>query len=131
MNDDTVVRLVQPDQITDVLTDVLQRGAAELLAAAIEAEVTARLAAYQSFNLPDGRQRLVRHGRLPERDIQTGIGTVKVNVPRVRDRAKSSGDKITFKSSIVPKYVRRTKSLEALIPWLYLNRHSPSSPWLN
>ena len=116
MNDDTVVRLVQPDQITDVLTDVLQRGAAELLAAAIEAEVTAHLAAYQSFKLPDGRQRLVRHGRLPERDIQTGIGTVKVNVPRVRDRAKSSGDKITFKSSIVPKYVRRTKSLEALIP---------------
>ncbi len=120
MDDDTVVRLVQPDQITDVLTDVLQRGAAELLAAAIEAEVTAHLAAYQSFKLPDGRQRLVRHGRLPERDIQTGIGTVKVNVPRVRDRAKSSGDKITFKSSIVPKYVRRTKSLEALIPWLYL-----------
>jgi putative transposase len=120
LDDDTVVRLVQPDQITDVLTDVLQRGAAELLAAAIEAEVTAHLAAYQSFKLPDGRQRLVRHGRLPERDIQTGIGTVKVNVPRVRDRAKSSGDKITFKSSIVPKYVRRTKSLEALIPWLYL-----------
>ena len=120
MDDDTVVRLVQPDQITDVLTDVLQRGAAELLAAAIEAEVTAHLAAYQSFKLPDGRQRFVRHGRLPERDIHTGIGTVKVNVPRVRDRAKSSGDKITFKSSIVPKYVRRTKSLEALIPWLYL-----------
>ena len=120
MDDDTVVRLVQPDQITDVLTDVLQRGAAELLAAAIEAEVTAHLAAYQSFKLPDGRQRLVRHGRLPEHDIQTGIGTVKVNVPRVRDRAKSSDDKITFKSSIVPKYVRRTKSLEALIPWLYL-----------
>ena len=120
MSNDTVVRLVQPDQINDALTDVLQQGAADLLAAAVDAEVAAHLAAYQNLKLSDGRQRLVRHGSLPEREIQTGIGAVKVNVPRVRDRAKSSDDWINFKSSIVPKYVRRTKSLEALIPWLYL-----------
>ena len=118
MNDDTVIRLVQPDQIDDALTDVLRLGAARLLAVAIEAEVEAHLAAHADLKLPDGRQRLVRHGSLPAREVQTGIGAVKVQVPRVRDRADSN--KIRFQSSILPQYIRRTKCLEALIPWLYL-----------
>lgn len=118
MNDDTVIRLVQPDQIDDALTDVLRLGAARLLSVAIEAEVEAHLAAHTNLKLPDGRQRLVRHGSLPAREVQTGIGAVKVQVPRVRDRA--DGHKIRFQSSILPQYIRRTKCLEALIPWLYL-----------
>jgi transposase-like protein len=66
----------------------------------------------------NGRRPLVRHGTLSEREVETGIGAVKVNVPRVRDRG--DGNKTRFQSSILPKYVRRMKSLEALIPWLYL-----------
>ncbi len=120
MDDANVFRLVQPGQINDPLTDVLRNGAARLLAAAIEAEVEAHLAAYQDLKLPDGRQRIVRHGTLPERDVQTGIGPVPVKMPRVRDRGGDKGDKIRFRSSLLPKYVRRTNSLEALIPWLYL-----------
>lgn len=118
MNDDTVIHLAQPDKIDDALTDVLRLGASRLLAMAVEAEVEAHLAAYADLKLPDGRQRLVRHGSLPARDVQTGIGAVKVQVPRVRDRAGSN--KIRFQSSILPQYIRRTKCLEALIPWLYL-----------
>jgi transposase-like protein len=78
-----------------------------LLACAIEAEVEAHLAAYRDLKLPNGHQRIVRHGRMPEREVQTGVGTV-------------TDENIRFQSSILPKYVRRTKSLEALIPWLYL-----------
>jgi transposase-like protein len=118
MNDDNVVPLIQPGQIDDPLTNALCDGAAKLLACAIEAEVEAHLAAYRDLKLPNGHQRIVRHGHMPEREVQTGIGAVKVKAPRVRDRG--TGDKISFKSNILPKYVRRTKSLEALIPWLYL-----------
>jgi putative transposase len=118
MNDDNVVPLIQPGQIDDLLTNTLRDGAAKLLACTIEAEVETHLAAYRDLKLPNGRQRIVRHGHMPEREVQTGIGAVKVKAPRVRDRG--TGDKIPFKSNILPKYVRRTKSLEALVPWLYL-----------
>jgi transposase-like protein len=118
MDDANVFRLVQPGQIDDPLTDILRDGAARLLACAIEAEVEAHLATYSDLRLPNGHQRIVRHGSLPEREVQTGIGGVKVKAPRVRDRGTE--EKIRFQSSVLPKYVRRTKSLEALIPWLYL-----------
>jgi transposase-like protein len=118
MDDANVFRLIQPGQIDDPLTEVLREGAAKLVACAIEAEVEAHLAAYRDLRLPTGHQRIVRHGRMPEREVQTGIGAVRVKVPRVRDRG--TDEKIHFQSSILPKYVRRTKSLEALIPWLYL-----------
>jgi transposase-like protein len=127
MNDANVFHLVQPDQIDDPLTDVLRDSASRLLAAAIEAEVAAHLAAYQDLKLPDGRRRLVRHGTLPQREVQTGIGPVPVKMPRVRDRGGDGHDKIQFRSSLVPKYVRRTKSLEALLPWLYLKGVSSSN----
>ena len=118
MKDGTVVPLIQPGQINDPLTNALRDGAAKLLACAIEAEVETHLAAYRDLKLPNGHQRIVRHGHMPEREVQTGIGAVKVKAPRVRDRG--TGEKIPFKSNILPKYIRRTKSLEALIPWLYL-----------
>ena len=109
MEKTNVIPLVQPEQINDALTEVLRDGAARLLAAAIEAEVEAHLAAYKDLKLPDGRQRIVRHGSLPERDVQTGIGAVKVKARRVRDRGDQNGEKICFQSSILPKYLRRTK----------------------
>lgn len=120
MDDSNVIPLAQPDQFGDALTEVLRDGAARLLAAAVEAEVEAHLAVYSHLKLPDGRQRIVRHSPLPEREVQTGIGSVKVKVPRTRDRGADGGDKIRFQSKIVPKYLRRTNSLEGLIPWLYL-----------
>jgi transposase-like protein len=118
MDDANVFRLIQPGKIANPLTDVLRDGASKLLACAIEEEVEAHLAAYRDLKLSNGQQRIVRHGRMPEREVQTGVGAVKIKAPRVRDRGTE--DKIRFQSSILPKYVRRTKSLEALIPWLYL-----------
>ena len=67
-----------------------------------------------------GRRRVVRHGYLPEREIQTGIGAVRVRASRVRER-DSTGDRIRFTSSILPPYLRRSKSVEEMLPWLYLN----------
>ena len=120
MDDTNVIPMPQPGQFDDALTEVLRNGATRLLAAAVEAELEAHLAAYGDLKLPDGRQRIVRHGTLPEREVQTGIGAVKIKAPRARDRGKDGGEKIRFQSKILPKYLRRTQSLEGLIPWLYL-----------
>jgi putative transposase len=122
MNTDTkVVRLRQPDEIDDPLTDVLRAGARRLLAQAIELEADAFLADMRNLKLPDGRARLVRHGHGPEREIQTGIGPVPVSRVRIRDRgATTAVDRVRFSSSILPKWARRTRSLDALLPVLYL-----------
>ena len=119
MTDTNVFALVQPGTFTDRLTDVLRDGARALLARAVEAEVAGFLAEHADKRTDDGRQRLVRHGHLPERSIMTGIGAVEVCVPRVRDR-HSGDDRIRFSSAILPPYARRSKSLEVLIPILYL-----------
>ena len=119
MTDDTVVALRQPGEFRDLLTDVLRQGARELLAQAVEAEVADFLSAHADLTTEDGRQRLVRHGHLPERTIQTGIGSVEVQQPRVRDRG-SDDEKIRFSPSILPPYARRSRSLDALISILYL-----------
>jgi putative transposase len=122
MNTDTkVVRLRQPDEIDDPLTDVLRAGARRLLAQAIELEADTFLADMRNLKLPDGRARLVRHGHGPEREIQTGIGPVPVSRVRIRDRgATTAVDRVRFSSSILPKWARRTRSLDALLPVLYL-----------
>lgn len=120
MSDDSVIALSQPGEFDDPLTDVLRQGARTLLAQAIEAEVVGFLAAHADARTEDGRQRLVRHGHLPERTIQTGIGPVSVQQPRVRDRSGDGAVPIRFSPSILPPYARRTKSLDALIPVLYL-----------
>ena len=122
MNTDTkVVRLRQPDEIDDPLTDVLRAGARRLLAQAIELEADAFLADMRNLKLPDGRARLVRHGHGPEREIQTGIGPVPVSRVRIRDRGVTTPvDRVRFSSSILPKWARRTRSLDALLPVLYL-----------
>ena len=101
----------------DPLTEVLRQGAKRLLAQAIEAEVETLLACYANERDDQGRQAVVRNGYLPEREVHTGIGAVPVRVPRVRDRR---GQGIRFHSSILPPYMRRSRSVEALLPWLYL-----------
>jgi putative transposase len=121
MNDSTVVSLRQPDAIDDPLTAVLRSGARRLLAQAIEAEAEAFLAEMKSLPLPDGRDRVVRHGHGPERQVQTGIGPVAVQRVRLRDRgAGETGERIRFTSAILPRWSRRTRSLDALLPILYL-----------
>jgi len=120
MTETTVTPLIQPGEFCDQLTSVLRSGAQALLTQAIEAEVASFMACHAQEQLEDGRARLVRHGHLPERDIQTGIGAVKIRQPRVRDRAGKTRDRLLFLPTVAPKYMRRSKSLDALIPWLYL-----------
>src|SRR5438270_9550509 len=92
-----------------------------MLMQAIEAEVEAFLAGHAGLLDQQGRRRLVRNGHAPERQIQTGIGPLEVRRPKVRDRgAAASGEPIRFCSSILPAYLRRTRNLEELLPWLYL-----------
>jgi putative transposase len=117
----TVVPLRQPDAIDDPLTAVLRSGARRLLAQAIEAEAEAFLATMKTQPLPDGRDRVVRHGHGPERLVQTGIGPVAVQRVKLRDRIPdASGERIRFTSAILPRWARRTPSLDALLPILYL-----------
>jgi putative transposase len=119
--DTTVVSFQHADEIDDPLTSILRDGARRLLAQAVEAEADAFLAAMQNERLADGRSRLVRHGHSPERTIQTGIGPVAVRRAKLRDRgAEANRDRITFTSAIIPKWARRTKRLDALLPVLYL-----------
>jgi putative transposase len=102
MTDSTVSPLVQPGEFSDLLTDVLRSGAQQLLAHAVEAEVAAFVDAHIDQRLDDGRARIVRHGHLPERDIQTGIGSVLVRQPRVRERGAAGSSRIAFSPSILP-----------------------------
>ncbi len=122
MPNDNVVRLIQPGTIEDQLTDVLRQGARALLAQAVESEVAGFLAKHADLKTEDGHQRVVRHGHLPEREVMTGIGPVVVRQPRVRDRETVAGDpgRIRFSPSILPPYMRRSKSIETLLPVLYL-----------
>jgi len=107
--------------VRDALTEVLRSGAQKLLAEAVEAEVAAYLARYADLRDQDGQRVVVRNGHKDEREIQTGIGPVKVRQPRVNDRrTDENGQRIRFTSEILPPYLRRTKSIEELIPWLYL-----------
>lgn len=117
--DSKVVRLRQPDEIDDPLTAILRAGARRLLEQAIEAEVESFLASFKDLKLPDGRDRVVRHGHGPERAIQTGIGPVEVRRAKVRDRrADDDGERIRCTSAILPRWARRTKSLDARLPEL-------------
>lgn len=119
MSKDNVLALKNPGvsgAVSDALTQVLREGAQQMLARAIEVEVVEFLERYRLDKDEAGRQRMVRNGFLPERTIQTGLGDVGIKAPRVRDRAS----KIRFASSILPPYLRRTKTIEELLPWLYL-----------
>ena len=121
MTENRVVPLRQPDAIDDPLTEILCSGARRLIAQAVEAEFEAFLTSHADCQLPDGRQRVVRHGHDPARTIQTGIGPIEVEKPKARDRGAESADaRIRYSSAILPQWARRTKSLDALLPALYL-----------
>ena len=122
MSEDRVVELRHPGSFSeDPLTAVLRSGAQRLLAQAVEMEVTAFIAAHGDLEDDAGRHCVVRHGHHRERRVQTGIGPVAVRCPRVRDRGGAGeAGKIRFTSAILPPYLRRAKSIEELLPWLYL-----------
>jgi putative transposase len=121
-DDSTIIQLRQPGVIIDPLTEIAREGARRMLAAALKAEADDFVEMFAQERLPDGRQRVVRHGVGPERVIQTGIGPIAVQRQKVRDRAADapSEAKIRFTSSILPKWARRSRSLDALLPVLYL-----------
>ena len=122
MKNDTVTdRVGHAANVDDPLTDVLRSGAQRLLIQAVEAEAEAFLALMADWKLADGRARFVRHGHGPERTIQTGIGAVPVQRAKIRDRGTDGAeDRIRFTSAILPRWGRRSPSLDALLPVLYL-----------
>lgn len=110
--------LSQPETATnDPLHELIRQGARDLIAKAVETELEGLLNQYADVTTPGGRQAVVRNGHLPKRTIQTGVGDVEVQVPKIRDR---SGSGIRFNSQLLPPYLKRARSLEELIPWLYL-----------
>ncbi|WP_213290956.1 transposase, partial [Bradyrhizobium sp. sGM-13] len=117
---DNIIKLIQPGNVEDQLTEILRNGARCLLAQAVEAEVADFLGKHADLKTADGHQRVVRHGHLPEREVMTGIGPVAVRQPRVRDREAdvTCPDRIRFSPSILPPYMRRSKSIETLLPIL-------------
>jgi putative transposase len=120
MTNNNVIKLAQPGTFIDSLTEILRGGARALLTQAVEAEVADFLHRHCDLKTDAGRRRVVRHGHLPEREILTGIGPVGVRQPRIRDREAAADERIRFNPTILPPYARRTKSLEVLIPILYL-----------
>lgn len=117
MSNNNIFQLKQPEETaSDLLTDLLRDGARELIHQAVNAELEDLLAQYTD-KLVDDRQAVVRNGYLPKRTIQTGLGDVEVQVPKVRDKSKQG---IKFNSLLIPPYLKRTESIEELLPVLYL-----------
>lgn len=117
MNKSNVVGLAGREDNEDPLTELIRQGARQLIQRAVETELAAYLEAFQNRKLEDGRAAVVRNGHHPEREIQTGIGPVTVRIPKIRAK---DGKPVAFRSALVPPYVRKTRSLEAALPWLYL-----------
>lgn len=117
MKKDNVISLEKPAKDADILTSMLRGGARELLTKAVQAELVEFLSQYQDETDEQGRRAVVRNGYLPERELMTGIGPVVMKVPKTRDR---SGQGIHFRSELLPPYIKRTKSVETVLPWLYL-----------
>ncbi len=118
MSKNKIIALKKPEEISgDPLTELLRVGARQLITDAVEAELQELLCQHAAFKNDQGNQQIVRNGYLPEREIQTGIGPVKVRVPKIRDK---SGQGIKFNSALLPPYLRKTRSVEEVLPWLYL-----------
>jgi transposase-like protein len=117
MKKSNVLELAGRDTIYDPLTALLRSGAQQLIHQAVELELEELLSQHSARRTYEGSAVVVRNGHLPERELQTGLGPVTVKIPKVRSRA---GAPVTFRSALVPPYVRKTRSLEAALPWLYL-----------
>jgi putative transposase len=119
MQEVTTTSVAFPSTSRDVLTEILRQGAQEMLKTAIEAEVAEWIGEHDHLQDERGRRQVVRNGYLPERSITTGVGPVKIRQPRVHDR-RPPAERESFNSKILPPYLRKTKSIEELLPWLYL-----------
>jgi len=119
MQEVTTTTFAFPSTSRDALSEILREGAQQMLTAAIEAEVRAWIDTHEHLRDERGHRQVVRNGYLPERAILTGIGPVKVRQPRVHDR-RAKDEVEPFSSKILPPYLRKTKSIEELLPWLYL-----------
>jgi putative transposase len=117
METTNIVDFARRDGITDALTELLRSGAQQLIASAVHAELEGFMAQFSTASTEASPAAVVRNGYHPERPLQTGIGPVSVRIPKVRSK---NGDPVTFRSALVPPYVRKTKTLEAALPWLYL-----------
>ena len=106
-----------PESFNDALSELLRQGAKQIIAQAVEAELNEFLGQYQTLKDDAGRQAVVRNGYLPARTVTTGLGDVEIQVPKVRDRSKSG---IKFNSLLLPPYLKRSRSVEEVLPWLYL-----------
>ncbi|MBT5175796.1 MAG: IS256 family transposase, partial [Candidatus Marinimicrobia bacterium] len=116
MDKNSILAFNNKESVPDVLSELLREGAQQLIHQAVESELSEYLSQHQRLT-DDGRVAVVRNGYLPKREILTGIGPVSVRIPKVRSR---DGEPLTFRSALVPPYVRKTRSLEAALPWLYL-----------
>ncbi len=116
MSKGNVIALAGRDQSQDPLTDMLRVGAQQLIQQAVEAELQHLLAQHADNRTPAGTAGVVRNGYLPEHELQTSLGPIPVRIPKVRSK---TGEAVTFRSALVPPYVRKTKTLEAALPWLY------------
>lgn len=119
MQEVTTTSVAFPSTSRDVLTEILRQGAQQMLTAAIEAEVAEWIGEHDHLQDERGHRQVVRNGYLPERSITTGVGPVKIRQPRVHDR-RPGEEREPFSSKILPPYLRKTKSIEELLPWLYL-----------
>ena len=117
MDKNNIVELEGREQIVDPVTQLLRNGARRLIEQTVEAELEQLLAAHAVRRTDDDKAGVVRNGYLPERPLQTNLGPVTVRIPKVRAK---SGEPVTFRSALVPPYVRKTRTLEAALPWLYL-----------
>ena len=122
MSQRTTARALIPEASSgDVITDILRQGAQKMLTAAIQAEVDGYISEHAGLLDKDGHRLVVRNGYLPERMLQSGVGPVTIRQPRIDDRrVDDAGEKMKFSSKILPPYLRRTRSIEDLLPWLYL-----------
>ena len=112
----TIIEFTGRDTLSDPLTELLRKGARDLLHSAVEAELETFLTQFSGVRTPEGRSGVVRNGHHPERAVQTGIGPVTVQIPKVRSK---TGTPVSFKSALIPPYVRKAKSIEAALPLLY------------
>ena len=120
MKDDNVISIKKPEgNFSDHLTEILRQGCRRILEEALEVEIETFIGHCKNLKDEQGRQRIIRNGYLPEREIQTGVGQIKTRVPRSRDR-EGAGSPIRFRSTLLPPYLRRTRSIEEVLPWLYL-----------
>ena len=116
MDRNSILEFNNKESVSDVLNELLRSGAQKLIHNAVEAELREFMSQHQGVT-EDGKVSVIRNGYLPKRQILTGIGAVSVRIPKVRSQ---DGEALTFRSALVPPYVRKTRSLEAALPWLYL-----------